>query len=163
MKRNAANTGQGDLFAQRADDYFPVRQAMPHSFRSPDLSLRIKTALGQALKQCPDSAEVIAARMADLLGQKLTGHSLYTFTAPSKTDRQISLMEFVAFVRVTGANWLWDVLVEDEGLIVLQGTQAKLARLGYMRQQLGALAESVKTLEGELRHSPVTVNPRGEK
>jgi hypothetical protein len=153
--------GQGDLFAQAAAAYFPVRHAIEHGARSPDLSLRIKTALGKALKECPESGDIIAARMSELLGQRLSGHTLYTYTAPSKTDRQISLMEFVAFVRVTQAFWLWDVLVEDDGLVVLQGSEAKLARLGYMRQQLGALSDDVKALERELHLAPVTLTRRG--
>lgn len=160
MSRRRIPEGQGDLFTQAAAEYFPVRHPLDRAARSPDLSLRIKTALGKALKQCPDSADVIAARMTELLGQRLSGHSLYTYTAPSKTDRQISLMEFVAFVRVTGALWLWDVLVEDDGLVVLQGSEAKLARLGYLRQQLGALSDDVKRLERELHDDPVTVSRR---
>ena len=34
-----------------------------------DLSLRIKTALGQALKECPMSAPQVATAMSEMLGQ----------------------------------------------------------------------------------------------
>lgn len=157
MKR-VRNTpeGQGDLFA--AQDLFPVRR--PTVIHGVDLSLRIKTAMGQALKACPDSIDVLAARISEMTGNRLTGQTLYTYTAQSKTDRQIHLIEFVAFVRVTGAIWLWDLLVEDDGLVVLQGAEAKLAQLGHLRQQHNQLSENLRTLERELREEPVSVSRR---
>lgn len=149
--------GQGDLF--HTQELFPVRRPV-ETVRPVDLSLRIKTAMGRALKESPDSADVIAARISEMTGQRLSGHSLYTYTAPSKADRQISLVEFVAFARVTGALWLWDLLVEDDGLVVLQGREAKLAQLGYLQQQQKALLDEVKSLERELNAEPVQVTRR---
>lgn len=155
--RHHAAPGQGELFAHR--ELFPVRRPN-EGVRAVDLSLRIKTAMGQALKACPESAEMVAARIVETTGQKLSGHTLYTYTAPSKSDRQISLIEFVAFVRVTGALWLWDVLVEDDGLVVLQGAEAKLAQLGHLRQQRSQLDQQLRGLERELHEDPVIVARR---
>jgi len=149
--------GQGDLFGTQ--ELFPVRRPAER-VRPVDLSLRIKTGLGQALKECPDSAEIIAARISEMTGQRLSGHTLYTFTAPSKADRQINLVEFVAFVRVTKALWLWDMLVEDDGLVVLQGREAKLAQLGFMQQQSKALDDEMRALKRELSAEPVHVQRR---
>lgn len=149
--------GQGDLFAHQ--ELFPVRRPTD-TVRAVDLSLRIKTAMGRALKACPESADIVAAHIAELTGQKLSGHTLYTFTAPSKADRQISMIEFVAFVRVTGALWLWDLLVEDDGLVVLQGSEAKLAQLGHLQQQKRQLDDQLRDLERSLREDPVTVSQR---
>lgn len=157
MKKVRKPEGQGDLFEWQ--ELFPVRRPV-EQVRPVDLSLRIKTAMGQALKQCPDSADIIAAKISEMTGERLSGHSLYTFTAPSKPDRQINLLEFVAFVRATGALWLWDVLVEDDGLVVLQGREAKLAQLGYMQQQHKALADELRSLEKELNAEPVRVSER---
>lgn len=150
-----APQGQGDLF-EHAEQLFPVRRPT-ETVRPVDLSLRIKTAMGQALKECPDNAGVIAARMSEVLGRRISTDTLYTFTAPSKQDRQIGLIEFVAFVRATGAIGLWDLLVEDDGLVVLQGREAKLAQLGHMRQQSKELADTMRTLERELQDEPVRV------
>lgn len=147
--------GQGDLF-ENAQQLFPVRRPAER-VRPVDLSLRIKTAMGQALKECPDNANIIAARMAEILGRKMSPDTLYTFTAQSKQDRQISLIEFVAFVRATGAIGLWDLLVEDDGLVVLQGREAKLAQLGHMRQQYKEMVDSMRSLERELQDEPVRV------
>jgi len=165
MKRSRRQTpeGQGDLFTF-TQELFPVRRPV-ETVRPVDLSLRIKAAMGEALRENGESIDVLAARMTQMTGQQISGHTLYTYTAPSKPDRQIHLIEFVAFVRATGAFWLWDLLVEDDGLTVLQGAEAKLAQLGHLRQQHRQLEGQLRVLERELRDHPVTVTRRhgGEK
>lgn len=149
--------GQGELFAQ--GEFFPVRRPVETS-RPVDV-LRIKTAMGEALKAHPESAEIVAARIAALTGRPLTTWALYSYTAPSRDDHDIGLTRFVAFVRVTGAYWLWDMLVEDDGLTVLQGREAKLAQLGHLQQQKQQIDDAVRNLKRELGHEPVDVVPRG--
>lgn len=151
--RRKPDLTQGDLFAANADALFPVR-ARATRMRSPDLSLRIKTAMGQALKDCPEPATVVAARMSDLLGREITADALYTYTAPSKADHEISLIRFVAFVRAVEAPWLWDVLVEDEGLVVIAGEDANFAQLGALRQRRTQLDDMIRSLERDLKARP---------
>lgn len=84
MARRATRdlAGQTDLFAGvDPSQLFPVRRASDNC-RPLDVSLRIKTALGRALKECPDSANVIAARMSDILGREQSVDMLYAYTAP---------------------------------------------------------------------------------
>jgi hypothetical protein len=142
----------GDLFER---PYFPVRHA--HAVPGFDLSLRVKTALGRALKECQKSAAVIAAEMSEMLPPEhgISADALYTYTAPSKAEHQISLIRFKAFVRATGAKWLWDFLVEDEGLVVVEGREAQLAELGAAKQELMQLEARVKGLCRELARAPV--------
>jgi hypothetical protein len=156
--RHRSASGQGDLFA--AGELFPVRRPVEES-RPVDLSLRIKTAMGQALKACPDSAAIVAARIAEMTGRELTVDALYTFTAASKPEHDIGLTRFVAFVRATGALWLWDVLVEGDGLVVLQGREAKLAQLGHLRQQRQQIEDQLREIEREIRDEPVQIVRRG--
>ncbi|MGD9769765.1 MAG: hypothetical protein AB7U62_19190 [Pseudolabrys sp.] len=148
---------QGDLFA--AGELFPVRRRT-EGVRTLDLSLKIKTALGQALRESADKAHVIASRMSDLIGREITPDALYAYTAPSKPEHEISLIRFVAFVRVTGATWLYDVLVEDEGLIVMEGEEARFAHLGLLRQQHSQLVEQLEQIEREMKERPVKVTRR---
>lgn len=150
------DAGQGDLFA--ASTLFPVRRR-GETMRSPDLSLRIKTAMGQALKDCPDNASVVAARMSEMLGREISADALYACTAPSKPEHEISLIRFVAFARATGAPWLWDVLVEDEGLIVIAGEDANFAQLGVLRQRRAQLEDMIRTLERDLKARPGPRSP----
>lgn len=146
---------QGDLFSA---DLYPVRVRTAR-VGALDLTLRIKSAMGEALKACPDSATIVAARMSELLPAEraLTPDALYAYTAPSKPDHVMDIDRFVAFVRATGANWLYDLLVEDEGLIVMEGREAHLAQLGLARQEAARLKQTVRFMERELTRNPVTV------
>ncbi len=155
MKRT--DQTQGDLFA--ITEYFPIRRPQ-ESVRAIDLSLRIKTAMGRALKECGESAPVIAARMSEMTGREITADALYAYTAPSKPEHDMGIVRFVAFVRATGALWLWDELVHDDGLVVLEGREARLAQLGHIRQEEHRLSEERKRLERELRQQPVQVRRR---
>lgn len=160
MAKGSKNPGQGSLFDD--EPLFPVRERTLW-MRSPDLSLRIKTAMGQALKDCPDPAGIVAARMSELLGREITADALYAYTAPSKPEHEISLLRFVAFVRATGAPWLWDVLVEDEGLIVIAGEDANFAQLGALRQRRAQLDDTIRALERDLKAQPPPVPLRAGK
>jgi hypothetical protein len=148
--------GQGDLFT--SGELFPVRR--PVGTTRPVDGLRIKTAMGEALKAHPESAEIVAAKISELTGRSMTAFALYSYTAPSRDDHDIGLSRFVAFVRVTGAYWLWDLLVEDDGLTVLQGREAKLAQLGHLQQQKQLIDEAVRDLRRELGDTPVEIQGR---
>lgn len=157
---------QGDLFARAAavpaDALFPVRERQDRP-RALDLSLKIKSALGRALKECGRNAYEIAGAMSELTGREITVDALYACTAPSKPEHEISLLRFVAFVRVTGATWLWDELVEDDGLVVMQGREAYLAQLGLLQQTRRSVEDQIKALERELKAQPVVVAQRGRR
>lgn len=157
MTRRRAPEGQGDLFAHA--ELFPVRRPVENA-RPVDLSLRIKTGMSQALKECPDSAAIIAARITEMTGREMSVDALYAYTAASKPEHDIGIVRFVAFVRATKAFWLWDMLVEDDGLMVLQGREAKLAQLGHLQQQKQQLDDAMRALKTELGTAPVDVSPR---
>jgi len=135
-------------------DAFPVRRPAER-YRPVDLSLRIKTALGQALKECPDSAAVVAARMSEISGREVSTDMLYAYTAPSKPEHDIPVTRLIAFVRATGARWIYDLLVEDEGLTVIEGREAKLAQLGMAQQELAHLQARIREISAELKAEPV--------
>lgn len=163
-KKTSRDMRQGDLFvpapASPAPEHlFPVRERVERP-KSLDLSLKIKTALGRALKECPRNAYEIAAAMSELLGREITADALYAYTAPAKPEHEISLLRFVAFVRVTGATWLWDELVEDDGLIVMVGREAHLAQLGLVEQEIQRLEEARRALRQDLKARPVAVAHR---
>jgi hypothetical protein len=146
---------QPDLFGP--DELFPVRRPADTGL-AVDLPLRIKTAMGQALKECPDNAGIVAARMSEMVpDQPITTAALYTYTAPSKPEHDMGIMRFVAFVRATRAFWLWDLLVQEDGLVVMEGREAHLATLGLLRQQRQQVDEAIRTIERDLKAEPVKV------
>lgn len=141
---------QGDLFGAM----FPARRPIAGR-ASGDLSLRIKTAMHQALMECQDSADVIALRMTEITGRQVTASTLYAYTAASKPEHDMGIARFVAFVRATGASWLWDELLADDGLTVLEGEEAQLAEVGHLRRQKQLVEAALKEAEKGLKHVPV--------
>ncbi|WP_455466743.1 hypothetical protein [Bartonella sp. B39] len=123
MKRHGSQ--QLDFFQQPV---FPCREPVAQidleRFRS-----RIKRAMARALRECPFERSVIAERMAHYLGIGcLSKASLDAYVAESK-QVDISLPRFKAFVWVTEAFWLWDEVVSEDGLLLLQGDEARLAEI----------------------------------
>lgn len=125
--------------------------------------LAIKSAMGVALKECPDSAEIVAAKIATLTGKHLSAHALYTFTKPSDIDHHISLPRFIAFVRVTGAYWLWDILLRPDGLTVMQGRSARLAELAMAERDRKALDARIRDIKREIDVEPLSPPKRGRR
>lgn len=144
---------QLDLFVEPV---YPVRQAVEQvdmdRFRS-----RLKREMARAIRECPFDRQTIADRMARYLSiAGVSKGSLDAYTAESKTSHDISLIRFKAFVRATGAAWLWDVVVSDDGLLLLEGDEARLAEIARIQQERRALAAELKTLQS----IPVNVRRR---
>lgn len=145
-----------DQFDFFADAVFPVRTAATqidlNQFRS-----KIKRAMAQAIRECAYSRPVIAARMAQYLGlPNLTKSTLDAYTAESKESHDITLVRFKAFVHATGAVWLWDMIVSEDGLTLLQGDEARLAEIARLQQEQRGLAAQLKAL----RSVPVKIKGR---
>jgi len=143
-RKRSIDPAQGDLFYAPV---YPSRTADPEidisGFRS-----KLKRAMSRALKDCPYDRYEVAKRMAEALGQdSFSKAMLDQYTAESNESHDISLYRFKAFVRVTGATWLWDMVVADDGLLVLVGDEARLAEATYARQQAQEWARRAKALE----------------
>jgi hypothetical protein len=135
---------QMDFFRQAL---FPVRSASERldidRFRS-----NLKRQMGRAIKESQYDRDTIAARMAHYLGlDKVSKSALDSYTAESKVNHDVSLPRFKAFVRATGAVWLWDVVVSDDGLLLLEGDEARLAEIARIRQEQKQLAQELKLLQ----------------
>lgn len=144
------NPSQLDLFSTAA---FPVRTAAERidleRFRS-----RLKRDMARAIRECPYDRPTVAARMAHYLGMpSISQASLNAYTAESNEGRDISLVRFKAFIRATGAVWLWDVIVSDDGLLLLEGDEARLAEIAYRQQKIREEQAQLKVLMA----APVTI------
>lgn len=141
---------QLDFFAEPT---FPVRSPTERididRFRS-----RLKREMARAIRECPYDRPTIAARMAHYLNLAgIPKAALDAYTAESKTGHTITLERFKAFVRATGAVWLWDAVVSDDGLTLLQGDEARLAEIAYTRQKIREEQMRLKALMA----TPVTI------
>lgn len=150
MKRSP---GQLDFFREPV---YPVREQTPINIER--FRANLKRAMARALRESPYERSIVAARMAQILGlPSISKATIDAYTAESKTV-DISVPRFKAFVRATGANWLWDEVVKDDGLLLLEGEEAMLAEEARIRQE-------IKRLNSELRvmlRKPVEVK-RGRR
>lgn len=149
-KKKASDPLQADLFhtpvypSRIADETVNVI-----GFRS-----KLKRAMSRALKECPYERPEIAMRIAMALGQDTFSlATLNAYTAESNETHDISVVRLKAFVRATGANWLWDLVVADDGLTMLVGDEARLAEIARVEQEQAALMARLR----DLKSKPVNV------
>ncbi len=115
---------------------------------------RMKRAMARAIRECPHDRPTIAARMAQYLGlPSISKAMLDAYTAESKSGHDITLPRFAAFVHATGAVWLWDEAMADQGATILIGDEARLAEIARLQQE----QESIKAELRALKSSPVNI------
>lgn len=158
LTKLARDHRQADLFE---GSYFPVKapRELP---RALDLKRQISMMMGEAIRESGKTAPEIAVLMTELLGDdEVTGAQLYAYTAQSRTYHNISLVRWIAFVRATGCHWLWDVVLHDEGLIVLQGEEALHAEASLLEKKGREMLSRAKSLQAR---APLNVRvPRGRR
>src|SRR5690606_24239519 len=103
----------------------------------------------------------IAKRMSETLGVEVTKGMLDAYTSAARETHTISVVRLKAFIRATGALWLWSVVLEGDGLTLLQGEEALLAQAALADKQAAELAAEAKRLKAL---APVRINPlKGER
>ncbi len=136
-----------DLFQH--ERVFPVRA--PQEFGTAlDFNVRLAQAQARAIDEAREhkiDRFEIARRMSVTLGKEVTKGMIDAYTAPSRGDHNISLIRFLAFVRATGCTWLWDVVLETEGLTVVQGEDAQLAQAAMAEKMAAHYAAEAKRLK----------------
>lgn len=121
---------------------------------------KLKREMARAIRECQYDRPTIAARMAQYLRlESISKAALDAYTAESKATHDISLVRFKAFVRATGAVWLWDVIVSDDGLLLLEGDEARLAEIARVQQERKALSAELKLLTA----TPVNIRRKGDR
>jgi len=162
MAKHQRHPNQADLF--EIQKVFEVR-APNKLTKALDFNRRISMAMSEAIRECGKSREAICAEMTDLLGyddgKEMTVAQLNAYTSCARETHTISLVRFVAFARVTGCTWLYDVMLHDEGLTILEGEEAYLARASLLRKQA---QELLAAADVALSAAPSTVRvPRGSR
>ncbi|SNY91368.1 hypothetical protein SAMN04515647_1589 [Cohaesibacter sp. ES.047] len=109
---------------------------------------RIKRAMSQAIRESGYDRRTIALRMAQHLGlEKLSKTTLDAYTAESKETHDISLVRFAAFVRATDATWLWDLILSQDGLTILEGEEPRLAEIARLQQERKSINAELRKLQ----------------
>ncbi len=150
---------QGDLFGGTGQ-FFPVRtpKDLP---RSLDMKREFAVIMGEAIRRSGKTAAEVAAEMTRILGDDVvTTAQLNAYTAESRTSHTISIVRWIAFVRATGSNWPWDFILKNEGLIVLEGAEARLAEVTLLELRAKALLDQAKAVRAA---APVTLQFRSQR
>lgn len=160
MSKSKRHPDQTDLFEQV--ELFPVL-APTELPRAIDFNRWLAGAMSEAIRQSGRSREAICAEMTELLGygddREMTLAQLNAYTSAARDSHTISVVRFLTFVRATNAAWLWADLLKAEGLTVLQGTEAHLARAALYRKQG---EELLARADAESAMAPTIVRvPRG--
>ena len=114
---------------------------------------RMKRGMSLALTECDLERREVAKIISAMPGAgTMSKAMLDAYTSEAKSN-DISLVRFKAFIRATGAIQLWDQVVSDEGLIVLQGDEARLAEIARLQQEQKKIGKVLR----ELRMVPVNI------
>lgn len=158
MARSRGDAHTADLFA--VDRLFPVR-APAELARALDFNRRVAAAMSEAIRESGRSRAHVAAEMTELLGYadggEVTVSQLNAYTATSRETHTISLVRWKAFVRATGCVWLWEIVLDGEGLTLLQGEEALHAQASLAEKQGRALLDQARALR---QAAPVEVKRR---
>ncbi|MEZ5648658.1 MAG: hypothetical protein R3E60_06970 [Alphaproteobacteria bacterium] len=144
MKRPNDGRQLGLEFDREA--YYPVPKAPPSVAGSLEYAPELCGILSLALKDCPDSRAVVAAKMSDLTGQQITEAMLNAWTSPAH-DRHRFPFEFAgAFEEATGTTCLQELLARKRGCKVLAGRQVLEAELGNIERSIVELTNKRKRI-----------------
>lgn len=157
MAKDRRDTSTNDLFCH--ERLFPVET--PRELENAlDFNARVSQAIKRALGEAKDNGRDrhdVARRMSDILGVDVSWHILNAYVSQARETHTISLARFKALVRATGCLWLWNVVLEGEGLTLLQGDEAVHAQASLARKRGQALLDEAKRLE---KLAPIEITPR---
>ena len=116
-----------------------------------DFNGQVALAMSQACREAAElrdlSRHCIAERMSRILGTEISKGMIDAYCSQARETHTISLARFKAFVRATGCTWLWSVVLDAEGLTLLQGAEAYLAQAALAEKRGRALLEEAKALK----------------
>lgn len=157
MARQRRDRDTPDLFSHAR--LFPVEtpRELPCAL---DFNARLAAAMARAIRDCGLDRYEIAGRMSAILGVEVSKAMIDAYTSAARETHTISVVRLKAFIRATGQAWLWTVVLEGDGLTLLQGEEALLAQAALARKQAQALAEEARRLE---RLAPVQIKSLGRR
>lgn len=113
----------------------------------------VSYALDQARQVRGLSRAMVAARMSELCGERVSEAMLNATTAESHEAHRFPLQWLPALVEATGCTEALTSLAERMGALVLIGREAMDARLGQIDRQMEMLRGEKARLKREVRHA----------
>ncbi|MEL6503459.1 MAG: hypothetical protein AAFQ10_03290 [Pseudomonadota bacterium] len=129
---------------------FPTR-VVAGADRRATFPSRLALAMSRAIDQSDFDRTELAERMSRELGERVSKVTLDAYTSAAKTGHNISLVRFRAFVMATGARWLWDFVLHDDGMLALEGADARFAEMGLAVQRRDENTSRIRALRQTAR------------
>ena len=117
MSRRGRDPYTKDLLSWQPPE--PVVKFAADQVRAASLDQRLCKAMALALKECPFDRGVIADRMSDFLGEKVSLAMLNAYVSAGRPTHVISIVRFAALVHVTKDRRLLELLAELFGWSVV--------------------------------------------
>ncbi len=141
---------QPDMFYEPV---YPTRHAS-QGIDCTGFANRLSRGMSRALRECGKSRHEVAASMGEALGvDTISKATIDSYTSEAKEDHQISVLRLKAFVRATRAYWLWDLVVADDGLTMLEGDEARLAEIALVEQKKAEIDAQLRQLKAKPVHT----------
>ncbi|MFN4017127.1 MAG: DNA transposition protein [Reyranella sp.] len=117
MTRRSRDPYTADLLSWRAPE--PVVKFEAAQVRAASLDQRLCKAMALALKDCRMDRGIVAERMSEFLGEKVSLSMLNAYVSPGRPTHVISVVRFAALVHVTQDRRLLELLAELFGWSVV--------------------------------------------
>lgn len=115
-----------------------------------NIDIRLRHMISDALKACPLSRDMVAARMNELLGMEISKSQLNSWTAESRDQHRFPLVYAAAFCEATGNVNILRIVVEMTGCYLIQGEDALLTELGRIEKMKEEIAKKEKLVRQTL-------------
>lgn len=146
MAKQGKSSSKGQEAALPLIDLIELTQPAPPGPGAYDISAELRATISQALKDCPDSRHMVAARMSELTGAEITKSMLDAWTAESKEQHRFPAEYLPAFCLATNNHKIVDVIVRPLGGRFFQGRAALDAEAGQLSARIKDMQEQLKNL-----------------
>lgn len=128
----------------------PVARFAPERVRAAAVAARICQAVAAALRECEAPREVIAARMSDYLGVRISRNMLDGYASQGRPDQNISAARLLALLHATGDRRLMQALVDPFNWVVIGREHLPAIELAALREHQGEMARRARVLSMQL-------------
>lgn len=115
-----------------------------------NIDARLRALLSDALKRCPVSREMVAARMSELIGVEITKSQLDSWSAESKENHRFPFVYAAAFCEAAGDVEILRLAAELSGCYLLKGEDALLTELGRIEKTKEDIAKRERLIRQTL-------------
>ncbi len=137
-------TQQADLLEWTPPE--PVVRFEPRVVQAATLASKIAKAIGQSLRDHPQTRPQVAAEMSRFLGREVRASSLDTYASEAKADHVINVVLFMALLHATGDRRLLEMLAADMGWAVIERRWLRLIDLAALQEKEAELRSQSSAL-----------------